>query len=543
VCCFEHIFSAPTPIARIILSRLTKEDADALRQVSRDVRPAVNSNVSTVVCWSNGPRCDTELAVVFPQANTLRIRTDAWSWSHPTPELDICALLEHILATSPALVTNLQALDVQLGCVRSDHMDDDIEASAAGFLSRCDRVRMLLCAMFIVRSVPAIPPYCVHLCCIIERVRPRHTHRVTSGLEEAWDLLGKAACRVSLRMRVVCVLPPRCRNLQELEVTWRDKEDCSSSRQFRGMNSTADPCFHSVHFKGEGSTAHEQRASMQRQLAALCSSTVFMAPKSWPACSCLVSFEADRFGYETDTSYLDAATRTPSLARLLVDPNFEMGYDETDYNTLLNISQLQRLTFLQLSSYLPSDEYWALNDDVVAAIAQLSGLRELDMHAVLLPHDAVSIDDMYLYWTEVVIPSSWSALSSLTRVHLSGANFKEYKVLVSHLPRLVAVEHLGFGSYVRPQPSSTLFELTRLTRLEGACVADPDDDEDDDEEEEAGSSSSSSRALEVPQQWKDGLQHLDLMAYSASSGDMLSQLTSLTFLQLQGYLGYPTLRR
>jgi hypothetical protein len=152
-CCFAHVFGSHATIRQLVLSHLTKEDADAVRQVSRDARAAVNDNVKTVKCHLDAPRSRTELAAVFPQANRLHVVVQTASYDDDDgddddgdddddqdSEEDVCDLLESILATSPALVTKLQALKLSLGYIGfdDDDADDDstTEAAVACFLPR-----------------------------------------------------------------------------------------------------------------------------------------------------------------------------------------------------------------------------------------------------------------------------------------------------------------------------------------------------------------------------------------------------------------------
>jgi hypothetical protein len=302
--------------------------------------------------------------------------------------------------------------------------------------------------------------------------------------------------------------PPRCSNLQELHVDWEDEEGCSSN----------------VHFKGAGSTTQEQRASMQRQLEALRSSTAFMAPESWPACSCLTAIAVDSVRELTDDVYLSAAAHTPSLARLHINT-----YQSTICTTLGSSSSLQQLTSLNLSS--PEKEPGPLGDEVLAAIGQLSSLRQLDVGAMLLPNYDLG---------HVLIPGSWSALSSLT--HLGFADCDRLSIVVTPLTSLVALESLQMPEAVALGRLKTLFGLTRLTRLDGPYKfyeSDGDDTDDDDGADIA----SRGRVPEVPQQWRDGLQHLHWRNYDRNSCAMLSQLTSLTYLCLDHVLITPDVCR
>jgi hypothetical protein len=164
VCCFEYLFCAPATIRQLVLGHLTKEAVDALRQVSRDVRAAVNENVVTVSIELNGPRSNTDLAEVFPGASRLRVTIRPWEEycvaQHVlTKEAAVCTLLERIvLATSPALVTKLQGLTLSLGNI---HFVDAIAAAVAGFLSRCDHTRVM---DFLDDRITAVMVQ--HVCCL-----------------------------------------------------------------------------------------------------------------------------------------------------------------------------------------------------------------------------------------------------------------------------------------------------------------------------------------------------------------------------------------
>jgi hypothetical protein len=290
----------------------------------------------------------------------------------------------------------------------------------------------------------------------------------------------------------VRVFPLRCINLQELDVNWQD----DAGRE----------CF--LCFKGEGSTPPEQRASMERQLEALWSSTAFMAPESWPACSCLVSFTVRQFkDLHRDTCF-KAAVRTPSLA-------------------CLDIGEAKRQKF---SSH--ADDPGALGDDDLAAIGQLRNLRQLHIGIMQLPRETG--------FAQALTPSSWSALSSLTWVEVTKCEGRE--ISVPHLSNLVAVERLGMHEAVSASSVESLFALTRLTRLDGPNQCSRLDSERFDAEAGSSSSSSSSWVLEVPQPWRDGLQHLHWND-DRSGIAMVPQLTSLTFLELYDVVVTPDLCR
>jgi hypothetical protein len=130
---FEAVVGAHATIRQLIMSHL-KEDKSthALRRVSRAMRAAVDDTITTVACDLDGPRFETEMATVFPAASKLCV-----SWPDDTEDPEepqvFYILLEHIMATSPALVTKLLALRLSLGTFEAD---GDITNAVARFLSR-----------------------------------------------------------------------------------------------------------------------------------------------------------------------------------------------------------------------------------------------------------------------------------------------------------------------------------------------------------------------------------------------------------------------
>jgi hypothetical protein len=294
-------------------------------------------------------------------------------------------------------------------------------------------------------------------------------------------------------------------------VQWNDATGCSSD----------------VQFEGEGSTPLERRASMQRQLAALCSSTDFLAPDSWPTCSCLTSCTLH---VATDAVFFRAATRTPSLAHLDICVN-----DASACTPLGDLSSLQRLsTLIMTSSYnsIPG----TLNGEVLAAVGQLGSLRQLNIDLDLLDESDEDDEDDEgdAEGREgFAIPASWSALSSLTEVvFLVGAGCG-LRLAAPQLSRLSSVEDLALDNAVVVGGVSSLFALTRMTSLVGPAEF----------EDGIGGEAGSSGALQAPQRWRDGLQRLTWRDYSKGSIAMLAQLTCLTFLHLKDACVSPELCR
>jgi hypothetical protein len=316
-------------------------------------------------------------------------------------------------------------------------------------------------------------------------------------------------------------------------VNWQDAHECSSHTRLQ--------------FKGAGSTPQEQLASMQRQLSAMCSSTGFLAPESWPASSCLTSYTyaegLDRD--DGDDVYMQAAARTPSLAHLEVD-----GGSTSNGWLLGGLSILQRLTSITLSSGLPCG---TLDEELIEGVGQLGSLQRLHIDLHLLDAGEEDEGDEEGEGNEgsrqgFVIPESWSALSSLTKVSLSPScehrNWEDGEpcLLAAQLSRLVAVEDLRLSNnlyFCRGGMAvgavSSLFALTRLTSLVGPFKFSTQDDD-------VARGEAASRGLDVPKQWRDRLQRLE-WRYSTGTVTMLPQLTSLTSLKLEDVCISPQLCR
>jgi hypothetical protein len=128
---FEYIFGSYSTVRQLIMKY--GNNSHALRQVSRALQAALNHDVSTIACDLTAPRFEADMVTVFPAANKLRV-SGAYRYE---AELDVCILLEYILATSPALVTKLLALRLSLGII---HSFEDIIPAVAGFLARYGKV-------------------------------------------------------------------------------------------------------------------------------------------------------------------------------------------------------------------------------------------------------------------------------------------------------------------------------------------------------------------------------------------------------------------
>jgi hypothetical protein len=160
MCQFTHALGAHATIRQLVLGHLDKEEADTLRQVSQATRSAVNRNVTTIVCDMQAPRFETELATVFPAADKLHV---VLMRELPLTDMHLCIFLEYISATSPALLTKLQALTLDLGMKSCD----EIRAAVARFLSRCgvvstskrdSRTSMSSCTQLMLRIIHYVSP-------------------------------------------------------------------------------------------------------------------------------------------------------------------------------------------------------------------------------------------------------------------------------------------------------------------------------------------------------------------------------------------------
>jgi hypothetical protein len=284
-------------------------------------------------------------------------------------------------------------------------------------------------------------------------------------------------CQLSARERP---LSPsflrRCTHAQDVAVTWRDGHDVVDNHQ--GCH---------VKFQGQGSTTEERRSSMQRQLAALCSCTQFLAPSSWPACNVLTCCRLSAEFIDPHL-YMEAASHTTSLVSLDV-----CGEDVSSF-TSLHLGSLSNLTQLELSTQEVGEE--APCTSVLEAIGRLSKLQQLRLDDSLFGHTEHDVG--------ASIPASWSGLQSLQQLEM------------------------WYGRVELP----SLFHLTGLTSLEGTALS---------EAEHLPPRRSGSTA--VPRQWRDGLRHLSWGSCGRSSLPFLSQLTSLTSLDLKEVCVSPELCR
>jgi hypothetical protein len=274
-----------------------------------------------------------------------------------------------------------------------------------------------------------------------------------------------------------------------------------------------------AHFKGLGCTTEERRASMQRQLAALCSSITFLAPESWGPYHCLTSMDLAQLAAETMNMYLTAATQATALTHLGAIVN-----DASSITALGGLSNLRGLTSLYLYSASPPAAAAPHGLTAgAAAIAQLSHLRHLGVDGALIGRGVAA--------APAGIPSCWTSLTALTLVSLERCGC----LALPQLSALVAVEHVNLSDddIIGVGDISSLFALSRLTSLDGPAEFIPPETADGAAPGgAAGGAAGSGVQLVVPQQWRQGLRRLSWREHSRSSLSMLAQLTSLTVLKL-----------
>jgi hypothetical protein len=258
--------------------------------------------------------------------------------------------------------------------------------------------------------------------------------------------------------------------------------------------------------QGQGRTAEERRSSMQQQLAALQSSSSFLAPASWPSTRCLTCLHLDIGSARHDASYLEAAMQAPSLLELHITmPTTEAG---TTASTLLSISRLTNLTFLAIDMLAVTEGASSHQRPILEAIAHISSLQSLSIDHWLL---GSCMDD-----ESARVPPSWARLTALTALTVLYADLH-----LADCAQLVSLHDLNlrdasetFGDL------ASLLPLTCLTSLIG-----PDD-------QASGAFNAEEGTVVVPQQWKEGLRLLHWPVGCSATLGVVSQLTALTWLSL-----------
>jgi hypothetical protein len=286
----------------------------------------------------------------------------------------------------------------------------------------------------------------------------------------------------------------RCTNMQEMEVHFQ-----------------ADRTSPDEHFKlqGHGRTAEERRSCMQQQLAALQASSSFLAPASWPCTHCLTSLRLDMGSARHDASYLEAAMQVPSLVELHVS-TAEAGSTGA---ILPSLSALSNLTHLAIGAADPGETI--PQEATIEAITKLSRLQSLRVDEWILGSD----EDV------AAIPASWAGLASLTQLCVQFCTLD-----LQHFAGLRSLRELGLANNCHAVGSiATLLPLTGLTSLVG-----PDEVQTRAEMEQYLEEAEDDVAAVVPQKWKEGLRTLHWPTCSGATLGVVSQLTALTELKLDG---------
>jgi hypothetical protein len=157
----------------------------------------------------------------------------------------------------------------------------------------------------------------------------------------------------------------------------------------------------------------------------------------------------------------------------------------------------------------------APQEATIEAISKLSCLRSLRIDEWIIGSD----EDV------AAIPPSWAKLAALTQLCVQFCTLD-----LQHFAGLQSLCELGLASNCPAVGSiAILLPLTRLTSLIGPdkvqtraeMSMDPDEAEED-------------TAVVVPQQWKDGLRRLNWPTCSGATMGVVSQLTALTELKLDG---------
>jgi hypothetical protein len=179
----------------------------------------------------------------------------------------------------------------------------------------------------------------------------------------------------------------RCASLEALHVNAKhypgvdvDIDDDEDGDLPFGFSSHFKACFH-----GRGSTPADRCSHLQHQLAAITRGSDFLAPASWPTCSCLQALNLlllMHTSHDAPVPHLRAALHTTSLRRLGINIASLAQDDETSGLHLGSISNLRSLTCLQLWSV-----FTPLPAPVMAAIACLHDLATLDVGMVEVTPD------------------------------------------------------------------------------------------------------------------------------------------------------------
>jgi hypothetical protein len=263
-------------------------------------------------------------------------------------------------------------------------------------------------------------------------------------------------------------------------------------------------------FQGFGQTAAEQRDSMQQQIEAICSSSSFLAPSSWPASQCLTTLVLDNTqlprvpsGCDIQPSeVLSAAVHSVSLVDL--DLVFDDILAPEDYGSLQQLPNLTRLSRLSVS-FVDEGSAPGQAQHVLTVAAHVSSLQQLRVDA-----------DFTSEATVCHLPPGHQQ-PHLTRLELHGLQMN-----LANLSEVPAVVNLSMeGCSVGVGSLTSLFALTCLTSVDCQEVMQPP---------AGGAGAEAPYAPRVPAAWREGLLSL---GWTGSASDatwprVVPQLTSLT---------------
>jgi hypothetical protein len=213
---------------------------------------------------------------------------------------------------------------------------------------------------------------------------------------------------------------------------------------------------------------------MQRQLAALHIGNVFLAPCSWPLCKCLTAVRLHLDSGTHCNEYLAAALQAPELTELDIE-----GLDLLECPAFV-AAALGNLTSLTSLSILGSgdDPEPPPQPLFLDAIQGLSSLQRL-------AHDDWLVGKPASWLPGVEVPACWSRLTQLKSVHASFCSMQLASLSVlQSLEKLQAAESRVVGGLQALFPLTALTELEVTAAYDERGEELEADDEDDEEGEE-----------------------------------------------------------
>jgi hypothetical protein len=280
---------------------------------------------------------------------------------------------------------------------------------------------------------------------------------------------------------------------------------CSRGTNLRTLNvQVGDDIFE---FQGQGAAPDSQVRSMQQQLAALRTTSQFLAPTTWPAHGCLTRLGIDAL-FPWNAQH-NQAILLPSL----VDLRVHRICADDPFTCLLQVSTLSRLTSLALLG--PGLRALNRHGALWQSIARLPALRRLAIDGNLVQRGSSPIS-MLPGWG--ALPDCVSQLQTLEAFHLESCPLE-----LTQLSKLGTIKELRLSRVLAMGKLASLFVLPHLTSLEagesygGGLLGDilP-----------------AAPVAEVPARWREGMRHLSWGEWSDGSLCILGQLTSICGLEM-----------